>query len=112
MSIEAMNTAILQNPLPANVITSNKDEHARPVKGPPPAKKQTSDIALKALKENLDLLHQVGLQFSVHEETGKTVIKVINKDTGKLIRQIPSKEMLNLAAKMEDMMGILFDRQV
>ena len=112
MSIEAMNTAILQNPLPANVITSNKDENARPVKGAAPAKKQTSDIALKALKENLDLLHQVGLQFSVHEETGKTVIKVINKDTGKLIRQIPSKEMLNLAAKMEDMMGILFDRQV
>ncbi|MEJ2025498.1 MAG: flagellar protein FlaG [Deltaproteobacteria bacterium] len=64
------------------------------------------------MKENLDLLHQVGLQFSIHKETGKTVVKVVNKDTGKLIRQIPPKEMLNLAAKMEDMMGILFDRRI
>jgi flagellar protein FlaG len=54
----------------------------------------------------------VGLQFSVFEETGQTVVRVVDKDTGELVRQIPTKELLELAARLEDMMGILFDKQV
>jgi flagellar protein FlaG len=114
MSIEAISTAVLQTPLPGNVIAADTDvnANARPVEGAKAsAKKQPPDIA-KALKKDLDLLHQVGLQFSVHEDTGQTVIKVVDKDTGKVIRQIPPQEMLELAAKLEDMMGILFDRQI
>jgi flagellar protein FlaG len=60
----------------------------------------------------MEAIHRVGLQFSVHEDTGQTVVRVVDKDTGELIRQIPPQELLDLASKLEDMMGILFDKQV
>ena len=35
---------------------------------------------------------------------------MINKETGKVIRQIPPEEMLKIAKRMEEMSGILLDR--
>ena len=37
------------------------------------------------------------LQFQVDAGSGRTIIRVVNSDTGELIRQIPSEEMLTLA---------------
>lgn len=37
------------------------------------------------------------LQFSVDEDSGRTVIKVIDKETNNVIRQIPSEQVLELA---------------
>ena len=50
------------------------------------------------------------LQIQVHQETGDIVVKVISKEDGKTIREIPPEEILNLAARMEELSGILFDR--
>jgi flagellar protein FlaG len=41
------------------------------------------------------------LSFSTDEASGKTVIKVIDSDSGKLIRQIPSEEVLALANHLQ-----------
>jgi len=119
MGMEAINTVRLQNPLPANVVTGNKAENFRATQGEkvpeqqrPAPKTHISGAVMKALNNDMEALHRVGLQFSVHEETGQTVVRVVDKDTGKLIRQIPPQELLDLAAKLEDMMGILFDKQV
>jgi flagellar protein FlaG len=48
----------------------------------------------------------------MHEATGRTMVNVTEQETGKLIRQIPPKQVLDLAAKIEDMIGILFDKKV
>jgi flagellar protein FlaG len=40
------------------------------------------------------------------------MVKVVNKDTGNLIREIPPKEVLDLAAKLDEMIGILFDKTI
>ena len=71
-----------------------------------------SDALLKGLEEDFEMIHNVGLQFSVHEGTGRTMVKVFNKEDGALIREIPSEELLNLAAKLDEMMGIIFDETV
>jgi flagellar protein FlaG len=42
------------------------------------------------------------LQFSVDEETERTVIKVIDSESGELIRQIPDEVFLELARKLND----------
>ena len=55
---------------------------------------------------------QRGLEIQVHEETGNIMVKVISKEDGHVVREIPSEEMLNLAARMEQMVGILFDENV
>jgi flagellar protein FlaG len=46
-----------------------------------------------------------GLKFSVDEETGRQIIKVVNIESGKLIRQIPAEEVLNFLRQLEQLKG-------
>lgn len=70
---------------------------------------QVSKALLDDLEQDFKMIHNVGLQFSLHEATGRTMVKVINKDTDDLIREIPPEEILDLAAKLDEMVGVLFD---
>lgn len=47
------------------------------------------------------------LEFSMDDSTGKTVIKVIDRSTKELIRQIPSEEMLEIARALDRLQGLL-----
>lgn len=71
-----------------------------------------SDQFLDAIEQDLNLLHNVGISFSLHKETGRTMVKVMDKETETLIREIPPEEFLDLAAKIHEMVGILFDKRV
>lgn len=51
------------------------------------------------------------LKFQIHEKTHQTVVSVIDTATNKVIRQIPSKEALDIVAKMEDYLGLIFDKK-
>lgn len=55
---------------------------------------------------------QRDLKIQVDEKTGRVIVKVISKESGKVIREIPPEEMLDLAARIEEMTGILFDEKV
>jgi flagellar protein FlaG len=48
-----------------------------------------------------------GLQFSVDESTGTTVVKLVDKETNEVLRQIPSKEMLSIARALDRVQGLL-----
>lgn len=50
-------------------------------------------------------------QFQYHEDTNRVSIKVIDKDTEEVIREIPSEEALELIQKMWEMAGILVDEK-
>lgn len=71
--------------------------------------KNLSQEMLDELSMDIEMLHSVGLSFSKHEDTGRTMVKVINRDTDELIREIPSEQVLDMAAKLDEMVGILFD---
>jgi flagellar protein FlaG len=51
----------------------------------------------------------VALNYSVHEPTGRIVVKMVDRKTGEVIRQLPPSELLSLAEEMEKLEGILFD---
>jgi len=78
-------------------------------------KKREAEVSQKFLEElekDIGLIHNIGLKFSVHSQTGRTMVKVINKDSGNTIREIPPKKLLDLAAKLDEMIGIIFDKKV
>ena len=52
------------------------------------------------------------LQFQVDEESGRDVIKVVDKNSGELIKQYPSEEVLSLVAKLSETAGFLIDQTV
>jgi flagellar protein FlaG len=62
--------------------------------------------AVKDLSESAQNT-QRSLQFSIDESSGRTVIKVVDKITQEVIRQIPEEEVLALAARLEKGTGRL-----
>ena len=60
------------------------------------------------IQKNLSMIHNVDLQFSVHEATGEIMVTVREESTGEVIREIPPSEMLDLAARIDEMVGLLF----
>lgn len=58
------------------------------------------------------LQHSIRLSFEIHDKTGDLVVRVLDKDTGDIIRQIPPQEMLKLREKLEELTGILLNGKV
>lgn len=52
---------------------------------------------------------QRSLRFSVDDASGRIVVKVIDKDTDEVIRQIPSEEMLAMMKHISEFDGLIFD---
>ena len=46
---------------------------------------------------------QRDLSFNLDEDSGRTVIRVVDSQSGKLIRQIPSEEVLAIVRHLQDM---------
>lgn len=51
------------------------------------------------------------LDFSVHKETKQIMVKVLDKDTGEIIREIPPEKHMDFLAKLWEMAGILVDER-
>lgn len=51
------------------------------------------------------------LTFSVDQGSGKTVVKLMDSETGKVIRQIPSEEMIAMSEAMDKMQGLLLKQK-
>lgn len=68
----------------------------------------------KTEKPTVNLLDS-GLEFSVDQETGLTVIKMYDRNNGKMVRQLPPEETLDLLrrlAEQEDKKGLLVSRKL
>ncbi|OUS10623.1 hypothetical protein A9Q90_00655 [Gammaproteobacteria bacterium 54_18_T64] len=63
---------------------------------------------------------QRSIQFDVHEETGRTIITVSDKETGEKIRTIPPETLLRVAEHIEEILadktdalrGLLINQEV
>lgn len=51
-------------------------------------------------------------EFSIHEKTREIMVKVIDRETGDVIREIPPEKILDIVAKMWELVGILIDERV
>jgi len=54
-------------------------------------------------------LFNVGLKFNISEDVDRVIVSVVNKDTEEVIRQIPPEEIVDLAKRLNDMAGVLFN---
>jgi flagellar protein FlaG len=62
----------------------------------------------QAVEDINDYLQSVGrdLSFAVDEDSGRTIITVIDSETQEVVRQIPPEELLNLALNLQDVGGV------
>ncbi len=68
---------------------------------------QTLDNAVEQLNQFAQSV-QRKLEFSVDEESGKTVIKVIDKESGEMVRSIPSEDVLDMQQRLRETSEAIF----
>jgi len=51
------------------------------------------------------------IKLSVHEESKRVVVKILDRQTDKVIREIPGKEVLNFISKLHQLIGVLIDKK-
>lgn len=49
------------------------------------------------------------LSFSLNEKLGQVVVKVIDNDTDKVVREIPPTELQHVYERIREVIGLLFD---
>ncbi|MGE4271293.1 MAG: flagellar protein FlaG [Desulfitobacterium sp.] len=52
------------------------------------------------------------LQFEMHEETKRLMVRFINNKNHQVIKEFPPKELLDTLAAIQDYVGILLDKKV
>ncbi len=76
---------------------------------PPPEPTQVQQ-ALDAVRDVISPVAQ-NLQFSIDDDTGQTLIKVIDTTTDEVLRQIPSEEIVAIAKALDKLQGVLIKQQ-
>jgi flagellar protein FlaG len=81
---------------------------------------QSQVIDSKTLALNVENLTQIisrDLEFTIDSETGTQVIRVIDAETGELVRQVPSDQILHIISQIQELKekmvpGVLLDDKV
>ena len=98
--------------------SAENDGNARPgqvagsAQAQEPLSQKDTEQAVEKLEKTLSELKHNKLEFTVHEETGRTIVKVVDQESGEVIKELPPEELLDLAAKLEEMSGVLFDKKI
>ena len=73
----------------------------------------TEELTAKIASLNAALVSRnQAVAFSTDTVTGRDIVKVTNRTTGELIRQIPAQEALTAMQNMDRMMGLIFDHKI
>lgn len=91
-------------------VRSSSAEVELPSKAVQAAKETVNPSSLKQATEKLNQAMRMmasNLQFTVDEETGIDVVKVVDTDTKEVIRQFPSEEVLAIAKAFDQLQGLL-----
>lgn len=78
---------------------------------PPSLSDDQVHAAAQTIGEALGIINQ-GLRVRIDESTNRVITQIINRDTNEIIRQIPSEELLDVAKRLRELVGVLFDVEI
>jgi len=74
--------------------------------------KGTNEQIKKAVEKlNKNMMSHSEAVFGIHEATNRVTIKIIDKDTKKVIKELPPEKTLDMIAKVWELAGILVDEK-
>ena len=83
---------------------------AKPQMVDPQELQKKLEEAVKRLNEQMqENKRQLG--FSVDNRLNRQIVRVTNQETGELVRQIPSEVVIRVANSIENLKGVLFDKE-
>jgi flagellar protein FlaG len=84
---------------------------ANPVEKAPAETSKELAEAMEAVEIMMNVRNR-SIQFVKDESSGANVIKVIDDNTGEVIRQLPSEELLGFMRNLTKMLGNFLDERV
>jgi flagellar protein FlaG len=78
---------------------------------------QNEEAFRESLRQSVEELNEfvlpynTSLRFSIEEEMGTVIVKVTDKETQEVIKQIPSEEAIELAKALDKLKGLLIQQQ-
>lgn len=82
-----------------------------------PREKKAEKIGPQEVTNAIDKINKTvrifnrSIQFTKHEESGRLWVKVVDTETKKIVREIPPEEILEIMARIEEMVGLLVDER-
>jgi flagellar protein FlaG len=98
----AKNTAPIEEQSKSNTSEASKTQAMTP--------KQLDKVA-QQLQDFMGEMNR-SLEFLVDKDSGRDVIKVLDKSTGDLVKQYPSEEVLSIISKLSNATGNLIDTEI
>lgn len=93
----AANASSLQRDVAVSANSAAKQSTSRP---------EDVDQAVEKINTAVQAVSQK-LEFSIDKDTDSFIVKVVDKETKEVIRQIPSEELLNIAKALDKLQGLL-----
>ena len=72
------------------------------------------DVQNKSIREAVDKINQranTEAIFGIHDKTGRVTIKIVDKESKDVIKEVPPEKTLDMIAKVWEMAGILVDEK-
>jgi flagellar protein FlaG len=87
------------------------ERHAAPV---PEKKKPNPALIEQTVREIEEFSSYLNrrLKYSINQELGQVIVKVIDSETDKVIKVLPPEELQRLHARIRETIGLLFDKTV
>ena len=73
--------------------------------------KQKIDNYVRKVLKDASLLNR-DLKYSINRETDEVIVKVVDKSTDKVIKEIPPEALQRLQASLKEQLGLLIDEVI
>ena len=88
--------------------TQNDDGNAGNNEG---GKELNQEMLRQAMKELSKKATNVEAEFGIHEKTNRITIKMVDKKTKEVIKELPPEKMLDMIARMWEISGLVVDEK-
>ncbi|MDH5479431.1 MAG: flagellar protein FlaG [Nitrosomonas sp.] len=98
------------SPVPQKTQTQTQSRAPTPVAEPQQNMGSEQDVkqAVKQIEQVVSNLAR-NLQFSIDDDTGKTIVKILDAQTQEVIRQFPTEDAISIARALDRVQGLLFN---
>jgi len=112
VKIEGKSTkdALMKEPKPVDV-ESKKIEAAKEQENDQNSAQQATSSLKEAVEKINSAQGNAEAIFGIHEGTNRVMIKMVDKETHKVIKEFPAEETLDLIAKAWELAGIMVDEK-
>ena len=94
-----------------NVVENTKEKGQAESGEQGKGQQQTNERIRKAVEQLNKKIGNSEAIFGIHEATNRVTIKIVDKDTKEVIKELPPEKTLDMIAKVWDMAGILVDER-